>query len=147
MGWKVVLINGDSISDRRRSKVSASSLKGIHREFLLNVRFYGFPMMVRILYSNLSWWSDSESALSLTFSRSRSREVVGSEEVSVSLGTVSHSSHSPPSPGCRGRRCSLLPLEECEPKEVSALFKFLRKRKVRSAGTAGFRRKICYRRN
>ena len=31
---------------------------------------------------------------------------------------------------CRCRRCSLLPLEECEPKEVSALFKFLRKSKV-----------------
>ena len=28
---------------RRRSKVSASSLKGIHSEFLLIVGFYGFP--------------------------------------------------------------------------------------------------------
>ena len=38
---------------------------------------------------------------------------------------------SPSTPGqCRCRRCSLLPLEECEPKEVSALFKFLRKSKV-----------------
>ncbi|CAB4062232.1 unnamed protein product [Lepeophtheirus salmonis] len=31
---------------------------------------------------------------------------------------------------CKCRRCSLFPLEECEPKEVSALFKFLRKSKV-----------------
>ena len=32
--------------------------------------------------------------------------------------------------GCRCRRCSLLPLDDCEPKEVSALFRFLRRRKV-----------------
>ena len=109
--------NGDSFCDRRRSKVSASSLKGIHREFLSNICFYGSSLIV----SNLSWWSDSESALSLSFSRSKSREEVGLD-------------HSPPSPGCRCRRCSLLPLEECEPKEVSALFKFLRKRKVHWCG-------------
>ncbi len=42
------------------------------------------------------------------------------------------SSRSPPSPnsGCKCRRCSILHLEECEPKEMSALFKFLRKSKV-----------------
>lgn len=43
---------------------------------------------------------------------------------------------SPSSPGgsnhaCRCRRCSLLPLEECEPKEVSMLYRFLRKTKVK----------------
>ncbi|XP_040564137.1 3',5'-cyclic-AMP phosphodiesterase 4C isoform X7 [Lepeophtheirus salmonis] len=32
---------------------------------------------------------------------------------------------------CKCRRCSLFPLEECEPKEVSALFKFLRKSKFK----------------
>ena len=51
-----------------------------------------------------------------------------------STGTSSPvSPKAPTSPGglqCRCRRCSLLPLEECEPKEVSALFKFLRKSKV-----------------
>ena len=46
------------------------------------------------------------------------------------LPTSSTSPGSPSSP-CRCRRCSLLPLEECEPKEVSALFKFLRRRKVK----------------
>ena len=46
--------------------------------------------------------------------------------------TTPTSPRSPCSPSgqCRCRRCSLLPLEECEPKEVSALFKFLRKSKV-----------------
>ena len=44
--------------------------------------------------------------------------------------TQDKSPRSPTSPGCRCRRCSLLPLDDCEPKEVSALFKFLRKRKV-----------------
>ena len=41
-------------------------------------------------------------------------------------------SRSPPSPnaGCKCRRCSILHLEECEPKEMNALFKFLRKSKV-----------------
>merc|ERR1719237_185839 len=33
--------------------------------------------------------------------------------------------------GCRCRRCSLLPLDDCEPKEVSALFRFLRRRKFK----------------
>ena len=50
-----------------------------------------------------------------------------------STGTSPLSPRSPISPGgvqCRCRRCSFLPLEECEPKEVSALFKFLRKSKV-----------------
>ena len=42
--------NGDSFCDRRRSKVSASSLKGIHREFLSNIFFYGSSLIV----SNLS---------------------------------------------------------------------------------------------
>ena len=37
---------------------------------------------------------------------------------------------SPTSPGCKCRRCSLLHIDECDPKEVSSLFKFLRKRKV-----------------
>lgn len=41
------------------------------------------------------------------------------------------SPRTPTSPGnCRCRRCSLLPLEECESKDMSALFKFLRKSKV-----------------
>lgn len=42
-------------------------------------------------------------------------------------------SRSPPSPNsqCKCRRCSILHLEECEPKEMSALFKFLRKSKVK----------------
>lgn len=41
-------------------------------------------------------------------------------------------SRSPPSPNaqCKCRRCSILHLEECEPKEMNALFKFLRKSKV-----------------
>lgn len=41
-------------------------------------------------------------------------------------------SRSPPSPAsqCKCRRCSILHLEECEPKEMNALFKFLRKSKV-----------------
>jgi hypothetical protein len=43
-------------------------------------------------------------------------------------------SRSPPSPSpssqCKCRRCSILHLEECEPKEMNALFKFLRKSKV-----------------
>ena len=39
----------------------------------------------------------------------------------------------PPSPSqCKCRRCSILHLEECEPKEMNALFKFLRKSKVPS---------------
>ena len=42
--------------------------------------------------------------------------------------------HSPTSPGCRCRRCSLLTLDECDAKEVNSLFKFLRKRKVNSTG-------------
>lgn len=44
-------------------------------------------------------------------------------------------SRSPPSPAsqCKCRRCSILHLEECEPKEMNALFKFLRKSKVRQA--------------
>lgn len=47
------------------------------------------------------------------------------------LSPEARSPRSPISPGqCRCRRCSLLPLEECEPKEMSALFKFLRKSKV-----------------
>ena len=38
---------------------------------------------------------------------------------------------SPTSPSqCKCRRCSILHLEECEPKEMNALFKFLRKSKV-----------------
>ncbi len=37
---------------------------------------------------------------------------------------------SSPDRHCRCRRCSLLPLEECEPKEVSMLYRFLRKSKV-----------------
>ena len=48
-----------------------------------------------------------------------------------------HQSRSPPSPGsagggghCKCRKCSILHLEECEPKEMNALFKFLRKSKV-----------------
>ena len=49
---------------------------------------------------------------------------------SLSTSPGSPTSPSPSSASCRCRRCSLLPLEECEPKEVSALFKFLRKRKV-----------------
>jgi len=103
---------------RRKSKASASSLK--------------------------------ESALSLTFIRSKSREHVHQcsqnslspksgeyiLESSRSFGGLSTSPQdkcprSPTSPGCRCRRCSLLPLEDCEPKEVSALFKFLRKRKFK----------------
>ena len=41
-------------------------------------------------------------------------------------------SRSPPSPSqCKCRRCSILHLEECEPKEMNALFKFLRKSKVK----------------
>lgn len=42
------------------------------------------------------------------------------------------SPRSPTSPGahCRCRRCSLLPLEECEPKEVNMLYRFLKKTKV-----------------
>ena len=41
-------------------------------------------------------------------------------------------SRSPTSPNaqCKCRRCSILHLEECEPKEMNALFKFLRKSKV-----------------
>ena len=42
--------------------------------------------------------------------------------------------HSPTSPGCRCRRCSLLTLDECDAKEVNSLFKFLRKRKVNTTG-------------
>ena len=50
---------------------------------------------------------------------------------SAGTSPEARSPRSPVSPGqCRCRRCSFLPLEECEPKEVSALFKFLRKSKV-----------------
>lgn len=50
---------------------------------------------------------------------------------SAGTSPEARSPRSPVSPGqCKCRRCSLLPLEECEPKEVSALFKFLRKSKV-----------------
>ena len=60
-----------------------------------------------------------------------------------SLGGFSDSGTSPPGGGfnrmprtptspspCKCRRCSILHLEECEPKEMNALFKFLRKSKV-----------------
>ena len=50
---------------------------------------------------------------------------------SAGTSPEARSPRSPVSPGqCKCRRCSFLPLEECEPKEVSALFKFLRKSKV-----------------
>ena len=47
-------------------------------------------------------------------------------------GGWSSRSRSPPSPAsqCKCRKCSILHLEECEPKEMNALFKFLRKAKV-----------------
>ena len=53
-----------------------------------------------------------------------------------SRSPVSPSGHTPTQ--CRCRRCSLLPLEECEPKEVSALFKFLRKSKVNISFNKGY---------
>ena len=47
-------------------------------------------------------------------------------------GLLSAQSSSQGSQQCKCRRCSLLPpLDDCEPKEMSALFKFLRKSKVR----------------
>ena len=68
---------------------------------------------------------------SLMSMRSRSGEC---DSLSPRRGTSpeNRSPRSPASPGvpCKCRRCSLLPLEECEPKEMSALFKFLRKSKV-----------------
>ena len=67
----------------------------------------------------------------LLSSRSRSGEC---ESLSPGRGPSpeNRSPRSPASPGgpCKCRRCSLLPLEECEPKEMNALFKFLRKSKV-----------------
>ncbi len=39
---------------------------------------------------------------------------------------------------CRCRRCSLLPFEECEPKEVSMLYRFLRKTKVENQSHFSF---------
>ena len=67
----------------------------------------------------------------LMSSRSRSGEC---ESLSPGRGVSpeNRSPRSPASPGgpCKCRRCSLLPLEECEPKEMNALFKFLRKSKV-----------------
>lgn len=50
----------------------------------------------------------------------------------TSPGARRSMSRSPPSPAsqCKCRRCSILHLEECEPKEMNALFKFLRKSKV-----------------
>eukprot|EP00095_Tigriopus_kingsejongensis_P004170 maker-scaffold53_size449031-snap-gene-2.12 protein:Tk04170 transcript:maker-scaffold53_size449031-snap-gene-2.12-mRNA-1 annotation:"camp-specific 3 -cyclic isoform f-like isoform x2" len=48
------------------------------------------------------------------------------------MSPENRSPRSPTSPGtCRCRRCSLLPLEECEPKDMSALFRFLRKSKFK----------------
>ena len=47
-----------------------------------------------------------------------------------SYRSMSRSPPSPKSPLCKCRRCSILHLEECEPKEMNALFKFLRKSKV-----------------
>ena len=76
---------------------------------------------------------------SLSFRRNKNHTTVdvgGDHLLSInahSAGTSpeARSPRSPVSPGqCKCRRCSLLPLEECEPKEVSALFKFLRKSKV-----------------
>lgn len=67
----------------------------------------------------------------LLTSRSRSGEC---ESLSPGRGPSpeNRSPRSPASPAgpCKCRRCSLLPLEECEPKEMNALFKFLRKSKV-----------------
>ena len=75
----------------------------------------------------------SECTAGLLTSRSRSGEC---ESLSPGRGPSpeNRSPRSPASPGvpCKCRRCSLLPLEECEPKEMSALFKFLRKSKVQS---------------
>ena len=65
--------------------------------------------------------------------RSRSGDSFQFDSLSPYPGTSPElrSPRSPTSPGqCRCRRCSLLPLEECEPKEMNALFKFLRKSKV-----------------
>lgn len=79
---------------------------------------------------------------SLSFRRRKRHHEPISLDTSTSMLSVNHpystgaspaSPRSPISPSavqCRCRRCSLLPLEECEPKEVSALFKFLRKSKV-----------------
>ena len=79
-----------------------------------------------------------KSRESLSFRRRKRHQEPAS--LDSSMLSVNHpystspaSPKSPISPGasqCRCRRCSLLPLEECEPKEVSALFKFLRKSKV-----------------
>lgn len=65
--------------------------------------------------------------------RSRSGDSFQFDSLSPYPGTSPElrSPRTPTSPGqCRCRRCSLLPLEECEPKEMNALFKFLRKSKV-----------------
>ena len=79
-----------------------------------------------------------KSRESLSFRRrKRHQEPVSLDSSMLSVNhpysTSPVSPKSPCSPSgnqCRCRRCSLLPLEECEPKEVSALFKFLRKSKV-----------------
>ena len=80
---------------------------------------------------------------SLSFRRRKRRQEpmsLDSSMLSVNhpYSTTPTSPRSPCSPSgsqCRCRRCSLLPLEECEPKEVSALFKFLRKSKVNLTDT------------
>ena len=76
--------------------------------------------------------SDPHCTAGLLSSRSRSGEC---DSLSPGRGPSpeNRSPRSPASPGvpCKCRRCSLLPLEECEPKEMSALFKFLRKSKVK----------------
>ena len=86
-------------------------------------------------YESLKCAFLSDSAFSLRFTRSKSREIpIPSPDSCSRLSTSPQDKSLSPtaSPGCRCRRCSLLPLDECDPKEVSSLFKFLRKRKVNS---------------
>ena len=72
---------------------------------------------------------NSEFEMGLEWARKWEAELIYSSQKFTSF-TQEGRGPSPTSPGCKCRRCSLLHIDECDPKEVSSLFKFLRKRKV-----------------